>query len=214
MVKARLILVERAMVDLGKKSEIMGNYSGPRRTCPLLVICLLTVSALHAQTLTTLASFDGANGASPSSGMSLVQGLDGKFYGTTEQIGTVFNITPSATLTVIARPQEPYGGVVLATDQNFYGTTHIGGKYNKGTVFKVTTNGILTTLHNFGSTSGWYPAAALVQATNGSFYGTAYTGGPHFGGTIFKVTPNGKLTVLYSFVPKLSAWMGTPLQRR
>lgn len=45
------------------------------------VICLVAVIASAAQTLTTLVSFNGANGNNPYG--SLVQGTDGNFYGTT-----------------------------------------------------------------------------------------------------------------------------------
>jgi uncharacterized repeat protein (TIGR03803 family) len=64
-----------------------------------------------------------------------------------------------------------------------------------GTVFKITPQGALTTLRDFDSTDGAYPAAGLIQATDGSFYGTT-AGGV---GTLFKITPGGTLTTLYSF---------------
>jgi hypothetical protein len=46
-------------------------------------------------------------------------------------------------------------------------------------VFKVTSAGILTTLHAFvgGGTEGNYPEAGLVQGTDGNFYGTRAYGG-------------------------------------
>ncbi len=158
------------------------------------------VVASPAQTFTTLASFDQADGAGPATGMSLIQGLDGNLYGTTESPSVVFEVTPSGILSVVYKGlAQSTGGVVQTTDGNFYGTTHGGGKYNKGTVFEVTPNGVLTTLHNFGGSSGWYPFAGLIQANDGSFYGTAYTGGPNGGGTIFKITSNHNLKVLYSF---------------
>ena len=61
--------------------------------------------ALSAQTFTTLQNFDRTNGASPYY-VSLVQGTDGNFYGTTssngdDNFGTVFRITPSGILTTL-----------------------------------------------------------------------------------------------------------------
>ena len=46
--------------------------------------------------------------------------------------------------------QSPMGALAQGTDGNFYGTTHEGGNYGIwGTVFKITTNGTLTTLISF-----------------------------------------------------------------
>jgi uncharacterized repeat protein (TIGR03803 family) len=78
-----------------------------------------------------------------------------------------------------------------------------------GSVFKITSNGTLTTLYSFcsqsGCTDGSAPYGRLAPATNGDFYGTTYAGGVTcalntFGcGTVFKMTPKGKLTTLYTF---------------
>jgi len=90
---------------------------------------------------------------------------------------------------------------VPGSDGNFYCTTASGGDHYKGTVFKVTAIGTLTTLHSFsGSPSdGAVPGAGLVQGTDGSFYGTTTSGGAHYQGTVFRITPAGALTVLHSF---------------
>jgi len=57
-------------------------------------------------------------------------------------------------------------------------------------VFKVTTNGTLTTLVSFNYSNGAYPVAALTLGNDGNFYSTTEYGG------IFKVTTNGVLTTL------------------
>jgi uncharacterized repeat protein (TIGR03803 family) len=89
------------------------------------------------------------------------------------------------------------------TDGNFYGTTNGGGTNGKGTVFKVTPHGALTTLYSFcpqaGCVDGQNPWAGMVQGSDGNFYGTAQYGGAHGGGTVFKISPQGKFTTLYSF---------------
>ena len=83
----------------------------------------------------------------------------------------------------------PYGGLVQATDGNFYGTTQGGGVSGNGTVFKLTPGGTLTTLYSFGGTDGSAPRAGLIQATDGTFYGTTAQGGPGGFGTVFKSRP-------------------------
>ncbi len=191
--------------------------------CAMLAIASPSI----AQTLTTLANFgDGASDPHA----TLAQGADGNFYGTTVSggndlcnpqsgCGTVFKVTSSGVLTILhsfcvkancADGSGPLGGLVLGTDQSFYGTTFTGGSHNcsgpvecGGTIFKITPEGKLTVLYSFCSQTncadGEYPSSALVLASNGDFYGTAAFGGEHGGGTIFKVTPQGKLTTLYSF---------------
>src|ERR1017187_6069622 len=98
---------------------------------------------------------------------------------------------------------DPIAGLVQAANGDLYGTTYGGGPSNRGTIFKITPGGTLTTLYSFCSqtncTDGVYPYAGLVQATNGDLYGTTQYGGAHSYGTVFKITPGGTPTTLYSF---------------
>jgi uncharacterized repeat protein (TIGR03803 family) len=147
------------------------------------------------------------DGNQPEAG--LVQATNGKLYGTTgfggvNGDGTVFEITPSGTLTTLHSFDKtdgdgPAAGLVQGTHGNLYGTTYQGGANDAGTVFKITPSGTLTTLHSFDDTDGYAPDAALIQGTDGNFYGTTQEGGANGAGTIFKITPNGTLTTLHSF---------------
>src|SRR5215472_10755520 len=96
----------------------------------------------------------------------------------------------------------PAVALVQGLDGNLYGTTFDGGSGNCGsgcgTVFKLTPQGTLTTLHNFDGTDG-SGAGALVQGNDGNLYGSAGGGGAYGNGTIFKITPHGTLATLHNF---------------
>jgi uncharacterized repeat protein (TIGR03803 family) len=145
---------------------------------------------------------------------ALVQGTNGDFYGTTNaggdgDQGTVFKITATGTLTVLHRfcsqsecpdGSGPTAGLIQGTNGDFYGTTQVGGAFvDYGTVFEITPDGKLTTLHSFDGTDGSGPVAALIQASNGNLYGTTLAGGTNDAGTVFEIAPRGTFTSLYSF---------------
>jgi uncharacterized repeat protein (TIGR03803 family) len=166
------------------------------------------------------------DGYSPDSG--LIQATNGDLYGETllggtdtddgggTGGGTIFKITTSGTLTTLYRfcsqmlnamcldGEFPVGGLVQATNGNFYGTTSDGGAYGGGTIFEITPSGTLTTLYTFcsqiGCPDGEIPRGALIQASDGDFYGTTSSGtGASLGGTIFKITRSGTFTTVYRF---------------
>jgi uncharacterized repeat protein (TIGR02543 family) len=115
--------------------------------------------------------------------------------------------SPAQTLTTLTSFNGANGAnpdlmvLVQGGDGNLYGTTYSGGANNSGTVFNVTTAGVVNTLHSFGGggTDGAFPVAGLVQGTDGSFYGTTSSGGAHSVGTVFKISSTGSFTTLYSF---------------
>lgn len=95
----------------------------------------------------------------------------------------------------------PYAGLLQANDGNFYGLAEFGGSSGDGTVFRFTTNGVISLVHHFtGGSDGGSPEGALIQGTNGLLYGTASGGGLESAGTIFKMATNG-VTTGYSFNP-------------
>jgi uncharacterized repeat protein (TIGR03803 family) len=193
------------------KLNALSKFNWGTRACGVFVLCATTAIALPAQSLTTLHSFDGADGSGPVE--ALVQGIDGNFYGAAPYLGangfgTIFKITPNGTLTTLHNfdgtdGEVPNAALIQAANGDFYGTTSYGGAYGSGTVFKITPSGTLTTLYSFcgqsGCPDGQYSFGPLSQATNGDFYGTTFYGGAYGGGTIFKITPHGALTTLYSF---------------
>jgi uncharacterized repeat protein (TIGR03803 family) len=159
--------------------------------------------------LTPLYSFNGGDdGSAPVA--SLVQGRDGKLYGTafqggSDSYGAVFAVATNGIFTPFAaftqtNGANPAAQLILARDGNFYGTTETGGSNNFGTAFRLGTNGSITTLHSFGGNDGAYPLAGLIQANDGAFYGTSATGGSNGWGTVFRLTWDGGLTNLHSFI--------------
>jgi len=171
--------------------------------------------------LTTLYSFCAQPNCADGSGPNmLVQATNGDFYGTTAfggvsevsgsctsagGCGTAFKITPSGGLTTLhsfcqtalcTDGSLPTGALVLGTDGNLYGTTWEGASFDfKGSVFKMTPAGKLTTVAAVGFTAG------LMQATDGNFYMTTGTFGGDIVGQIIKMTPEGALTLLAEFPP-------------
>jgi len=188
-------------------------------------VLLLPTFGAHAGVVSTsLYSFTGTNGATPYAG--LVLGKDGNFYGTTysggetnyngltstDGYGTVFKISTNGVLTHLYSftgtndGGDPYAALVQGSDGNFYGSTIYGGTNDLGTLFKISTNGALTSLYSFtGGNDGYSTHVGPVQGSDGYFYGTTPNGGNinlnnGFGfGTVFKISTNGALTILYSF---------------
>jgi uncharacterized repeat protein (TIGR03803 family) len=152
--------------------------------------------------------FNGSDGYWPDGGVI----FDGKgnLYGTTtyggaygcseDGCGTVFEITPSGTETILhsfgasGDGSHPYGSPVWEKG-NLYGTTTEGGEYGNGTVFELThstgkwTETILHSFKNNGK-DGTEPAAGLVFDKKGNLYGTTVGGGEYGYGTVFELTPS------------------------
>jgi uncharacterized repeat protein (TIGR03803 family) len=162
-------------------------------------------------------SLSQATGANPTAG--LVEGGGGVFYGTTPHggsgFGTVFSITSGGALTLLysftngVDGANPQAALTLGGDGYLYGCASHGGVNDipgggDGTVFKMTTNGVLLWGVSLNGTDGRDPVAGLVQHTNGVLYGTTEFGGANSisgggSGTVFAITTNGVLTSLYSF---------------
>ena len=161
------------------------------------------------------------NNGGPAGGV--VQGPDGRFYGTSQYSGTmdrypgfVFRRETDGSITVLHHfsgpdGQWPLGDLMVASDGNIYGTTSAGGgaggancPYNGcGTIFRVLPSGTVETVHAFDFTNGSTPAEGrLVQGTDGYLYGTTQSGGnvPFPSGTAFKISLNGTFTLLHSFL--------------
>jgi uncharacterized repeat protein (TIGR03803 family) len=153
--------------------------------------------------LTTLHNFDPQSGGQyPYGGLTL--GADGNFYGTAPvggayTYGEVYKITAKGVLTDLhdfdnTDGASPIGNLVSANDGNLYGTTSRGGLYDYegipqlGTIFRITPDGVFTSLFDFSTPDrqGYQPAVAMLEGTDGNFYGTTSAGGLSNVGVIFQ----------------------------
>ena len=174
-----------------------------------------------AAKFTKLADFGNGNGQYPNA--PLAQGLDGGFYGTSQNgpypsNGFAFKMTPTGAFSTFTYPctqnyctgGKPVAGVILASDGNYYGTSSTGGdgtyrttRDPGGTVFQLNSQSGLSTIYNFCSQvacdDGYSPFSPLVQGTDGNFYGVTNVGGANKLGSVFMVTSGGTLTTLHSF---------------
>jgi uncharacterized repeat protein (TIGR03803 family) len=154
--------------------------------------------------ITSLYDFSGgSDGGEPIA--SLIQGTDGALYGTTwlagiHNAGTIFRLTTNGLFSVLhsfatmtnwdgsSLDGSAPNGLLLGSDNNFYGTTFGGGYKDNGTVFRLAPDGAFTTLLYFDGANGSNPQAALIQATDGCFYGTTAYGGSNNAGSVFRLS--------------------------
>jgi uncharacterized repeat protein (TIGR03803 family) len=96
----------------------------------------------------------------------------------------------------------PFASLVQARNGFLYGTALNGGVVGAGTIFRVNTNGSVTSIYAFsGGDDGAGPFAGLVQGqgTDANLYGVASSGGANAVGTLFKLAPNNTVSTLYAF---------------
>ena len=168
---------------------------------------------------TVLYSFTGgADGGSPEA--ALTMDAAGNLYGTTQAgglfdceqyCGVVFEVSPNGdgtwsekVLHSFTGTDGTYPGVLIPAGRSgFYGITGQGGNSGKGTVFQMSSTGVVTTLYSFTGGSDGSNPGGLIEDSSGNLFGTTYSGGASGNGTIFELSPNGHggwtETVLYSF---------------
>jgi uncharacterized repeat protein (TIGR03803 family) len=164
-----------------------------------------------SSTITTLASFNGANGSEPAG--DLVMDGSGNLYGAASNgglkgDGTIFELGKgSNTITTLAsfngsNGADPSGSLFMDSGGNLYGTTKSGGDANNdGTLFELTKgSNTITTLAIFNGTNGSQPTGGPIMDSGGNLYGAASNGGLNGDGTIFELGKGSNtITTLASF---------------
>lgn len=166
------------------------------------------VKDVTAQTLTTLASFNGANGQYPNGDLTL---SGSTLYGMTSQggangYGNVFSISTSGSdfwnlLSFnVTNGDDPEGSLTL-NGSTLYGTTTYGGDSGFGEVFSLSVSGgAATNMHSFNGDDGAEPHGSLTLSGS-TLYGTTYSGsGVNYYGSVFSMpVTGGAPTTLLSF---------------
>lgn len=119
--------------------------------------------------------------------------------------GTIFTFSPGTNAVTPftnfngTNGMVPTGQLVQTSDGTFYGITGGGGSGGYGTLFKMASDGTLTTLVNFNVANGQDPQGGACLGADGCIYGTVNADSLGNGG-VFRYNPSSTETVAYSSV--------------
>ncbi len=180
-----------------------GNFYGTtnvgNNNCGFDNICSTIFKITPSGTFTQLYSFPFNSFFNSTYATGLAVGNDGYLYGAAVQTGIghgeVFKInTSGTTFTAVydftggADGANPYAGLLLANNGNFYGVAANDGADGFGELYEISSAGKFLTVAAFNGTDGAYPSAPLMQNTNGTIYGDTSQGGEVTNtGTFFKL---------------------------
>jgi uncharacterized repeat protein (TIGR03803 family) len=208
-----------------------GTLFRPRIATSLAVLAIVLSSSARGQTYEVIHVFTGddPDGAQPRGTLLRV---GDELYGTTYGgghsadlcvggCGTVFKIDASGVLTTVHAFDSategilPASGVILASDDKFYGTTFLGGN-GDGTVYSMTAGGAVETLLNFDRDAGGFlGASSPAQGTDGLIYVVTEAGkcldDTNDCPQILSITLAGDPTPLHTFTPEEGFGPLTPL---
>jgi uncharacterized repeat protein (TIGR03803 family) len=148
-----------------------------------------------SNTITTLASFNGADGANPTD--SVLLDPAGDAYGTTlaggtSNVGTIFEVVHGSgaisTLASFSGYASPYAGVTMDSHGNLFGTAASLLSLSNGSVYELPNgSNTIDTIASFNFSNGEGPFGGVTLDGNGNLYGSTFAGGQYNGGTIFEV---------------------------
>jgi len=190
-------------------------FSNPCRS----VLCPWNVTVLYP-------FVDSSGGWGPGYG-NVVFDAAGNIYGSTvtggaNGAGTVYKLTHSngswteSVLYSFSTSDNggafPYGGAVLDSAGNVYGTAETGGIYGGGVLFQLTQSGSSwteTVLHSFAGADGYNPLSRPILDQQGNLYGTTSRGpGNQSGGTVYQLQASGGTYSILTALPALPGKSG------
>lgn len=163
----------------------------------------------------------GLDGMNPAHALIEDRQEDGVFYGSTSQFGpcggegvedggacgTIFRVTSDGAFTRLHAFRNefeiPAGPLAQGPDGLLYGTIAIGGKNNRGFIFRIATDGSdYEVVHDFSVADNLgIPAGGLAVGDDGDLYGVAQG--------IFRLSTSGTLTTLVTTQEMVNSF-GTP----
>lgn len=152
----------------------------------------------------------GAPGAPALSLAALIEGADGRLYGTTRGggahgKGTIYRLAKDGSEQEVlfsfsgADGNSPQVPLLETADGGLYGVTTFGGTHNVGTVFRFRPDGTHTVLHEFSGPDGREPNTELLMIEPGVFMGTTTFGGELGGGVAFLIHDDGSYQRVHRF---------------
>ena len=190
-----------------------------------LILCLMLMDATKTRAASPIGyqqlyAFKGGPADGEYLYDSIIEGSDGRLYGTTvnggpDDGGLVFGMNKDGSGYAILHPfristtdgLSPWGGVVQGSDGRLYGATRHGGATDAGTVFSVRLNGTgFAIIRSFSTNAndGAYPLNSVIEGSDGRLYGRTLSGGTNDGSAVFGLNKNGSgYTVLHSFTSNL-----------
>ena len=142
----------------------------------------------------------------------VARGRTGEFvgvvFGDKKNRGWIFRLTGDGGAKVLSsfgdieHAGSPASGLIQGADGCWYGlaaAVGVGGPRTLDSVYRVTTNGAVSFLHNFKGYERGSPSGELLQAADGKLYGVVADGGKGGKGMVFSLTTNGAFGTVYAF---------------